>query len=63
MNHQPLSLPLVCLGNGHDDIWNIYREIATDEDRLEILDWLHLVENMAKVGGATQQLNRVDAPL
>ena len=63
VNDQPLSLPLVCLGDGHDGIWNIYREIATDEGRLEILDWFHLVENMAKVGGSQQRLNRVEALL
>lgn len=63
VNQQPLSLPLVCLGDGHDGIWNIYREIATAEGRLEILDWFHRVENMAKVGGSQQRLNRVEALL
>lgn len=63
VNQQPLSLPLVCLGDGHDGIWNIYREIGTAADRLEILDWYHLVENMAKVGGSQKRLNRVEALL
>lgn len=63
VNEQPLSLPLVCLGDGHDGIWNIYREIRTAEGRLEILDWYHLVENMAKVGGSQQRLNQVETLL
>ena len=63
VNQQPLSLPLVCLGDGHDGIWNIYQEIGTTEARLEILDWDHLVENLAKVGGSQRRLNAVEALL
>ena len=63
VNQQPLSLPLVCLGDGHDGIWNIYREIATSSGRREILDWYHLVENLGKVGGSQRRLDRVQALL
>lgn len=63
VNQQPLNAPLVCLGDGHDGIWNIYREIATAEGRREILDWYHLVENLGKVGGSQRRLNKVEAQL
>lgn len=63
VNQQPLSQPLVCLGDGHDGIWNIYREIATPEGRREILDWYHLVENLGKVGGSQRRLDKVEALL
>ena len=55
VNQQPLTLPLVCLGDGHDGILNIYREIATPEGRREILDWYHLVENLGKVGSSQRR--------
>jgi hypothetical protein len=42
-NEQSLSQPVVCLGDGHDGIWNIIRQIATPEQRLEILDWYHYI--------------------
>ena len=48
MNQQPSSNPLVCLGDGHDGIWNIFAQIADAEKRQEILDWYHLVENLGK---------------
>jgi len=63
VNQQPLKVPLVCLGDGHEGIWNIYREIATAEGRREILDWYHLVENLGKVGGSQKRLDRVEALL
>ena len=63
VNQQHLNEPLVCLGDGHDGIWNIYREIASAEGRREILDWYHLVENLGKVGGSQRRLNKVEARL
>jgi len=63
VNQQPLALPLTCLGDGHDGIWNIYGKIGTDEQRREILDWYHLVENLHKVGGSQPRLDRVEALL
>ena len=63
VNQHPLATPLVCLGDGHDDIWNLYSAIATPEQRQEILDWYHLSENLGKVGGSKQRLDTVEAHL
>ena len=60
VNDQELSNPLTCLGDGHDGIWNIYEQIGTQTQRREILDWYHLVENLGKVGGSNQRLDRVE---
>lgn len=56
VNSQPLVNPLVCLGDGHDGIWNIIKQLATPQSRWEILDWYHLMENLAKVGGSLKRL-------
>jgi hypothetical protein len=57
VNSQKLVNPLVCLGDGHDGVWNLVREFGTNElSRLEILDWFHLVENLDKVGGSLKRL-------
>lgn len=63
VNQQPLASPLVCLGDGHDGIWNLFARIDSDIQRLEILDWYHLVENLGKVGGPQQRLDAVEACL
>lgn len=60
VNEQPLAQPVVCLGDGHDGIWNIIRHISTASQRLEILDWYHLVENLHKVGGSVKRLNQAE---
>ena len=49
VNQQSLATPLVCLGDGHDGVWNLISEIGKPEQRREILDWYHLVENWAKL--------------
>jgi hypothetical protein len=41
VNSQLLLFPLVCLGNGHDGVWNLFAEIGSTEMRQEILDWYH----------------------
>ncbi|NEQ33947.1 MAG: hypothetical protein F6K04_23635 [Leptolyngbya sp. SIO4C5] len=41
VNQQPLASPLVCLGDGHDGIWNLFACIGPDSQRVEILDWYH----------------------
>ncbi len=51
VNSQHLTNPLTCLGDGHDGVWNLFKEIATAQHRQEILDWYHLRENLYKVGG------------
>lgn len=63
VNEQPLTQPVVCLGDGHDGVWNIISQIAKAPQRLEILDWYHLVENLHKVGGAIKRLNQAEALL
>ena len=63
VNDQPLANPLICLGDGHDGIWNIFQQIGTQPQRREILDWYHLMENLGKVGGSQQRLNAVEALL
>jgi hypothetical protein len=50
VNQQPLAQSLWCLGDGHDGIWNLFRQIGTTALRREILDWFHLVENLHRVG-------------
>jgi hypothetical protein len=55
-NQQPLTKPVTCLGDGHDGVWNIFKEISCEQDRREILDWYHLKENLQKVGGSVKRL-------
>jgi len=63
VNQQPLASPLVCLGDGHDGIWNLFMQIGPPPERLEILDWYHLIENLGKVGGSKRRLDAVEARL
>ncbi len=59
VNRQPLGLPVTCLGDGHDGVWNIISEIAPNGQRREVLDWYHLMENLHKVGGSLKRLKQV----
>lgn len=63
VNAQPLSQRVICLGDGHDGVWNIVQQIATAEQRQEILDWYHLKENLHKIGGSLKRLNQAEAKL
>lgn len=63
VNGEPLTTPITCLGDGHDGIWNIVAQIASVEQRREILDWYHLVENLQKVGGSLKRLAAAEALL
>ena len=63
VNAQPLREPLVCLGDGHDGVWNLVAELATPEARCEILDWYHLKENLFKVGGSLKRLRQAESLL
>jgi len=56
VNSQTLSTPLVCLGDGHDGIWNLVAELGLPEQRWEILDWYHLRENLLHCGGVFKAL-------
>lgn len=61
VNRQPLSVPLTCLGDGHPGIWNLIASISAE--RREILDWYHLKENLYKIQGSLNRLERVEAHL
>lgn len=63
VNQQRLAHPLVCVGDGHCGIWKIFAQIGKESQRLEILDWYHLVENLGKVGGSQQRLDAVESLL
>lgn len=58
VNSQPLIHPLFCLGDGHPGIWNLFKNLGEDEQRIEILDWYHLKENLYKVGGSLKRLKQ-----
>lgn len=60
VNDQSLAQPVTCLADGHDGVWNIVTQIATFEQRREILDWYHLVENLHKVGGSIKRLKQAE---
>lgn len=63
VNRQPLAAVLTCVGDGHDGVWNLMAGIQASEQRREILDWYHLVENLYKVGGSLQRLTQVKTDL
>jgi hypothetical protein len=58
INSQVLTNPLICLGDGHSGVWNLFSQIATTQQRQEILDWFHLKENLFKVGGSLKRLKQ-----
>lgn len=60
VNSQRLLEPLVCLGDGHDGVWNLFQEIGSAGQRQEILDWYHLKENLYKVGGSLKRLKAAE---
>jgi hypothetical protein len=60
VNAQPLAIPLTCLGDGHHGVWNIVAQIATPEQRREVLDCYHLNENLQKVGGSIKRLRQAE---
>ncbi|MEO1134922.1 MAG: ISKra4 family transposase, partial [Cyanobacteria bacterium J06639_1] len=62
-DHPLASSSLVCVGDGHDGIWNLVARIGKREQRLEVLDWFHLMENLAKVRGSARRLRAVEARL
>ena len=63
VNQQPLAPLVVCLGDEHDGIWNLFEQVGPHSQRLEILDWYHLMENLGKVGGSQRRLDAVEACL
>lgn len=63
VQQQPLKPVVLCLGDGHDGIWNIIELLAPEFQRREILDWYHLVENLYKLGGERNRLEQLKALL
>jgi hypothetical protein len=63
LSAQRLLSPLVCLGDGHPGVWNLFGELVSVETRWEILDWFHLKENLYKVGGSLKRLTEVETLL
>lgn len=63
VNQRQLAALLTCLGDGHDGVWNIFESIGTPEQRIEVLDWYHLMENAHKVQATAAQLSRIRARL
>lgn len=63
LNAQRLDPIIVCLGDGHPGIWNLFATIATPEQRFEILDWYHLKENLFKVDAPRAQLEAAETHL
>lgn len=63
VNQQPLSDPLTCLGDGHPSIWKIVKNWDCPGEKIEILDWFHLVENLHKVGGSVKRLKKAESLL
>jgi hypothetical protein len=63
INSQKRTTPLCCLGDGHDGVWNIIAEIGEKEERIEILDWYHLMENLYKTEADKNQIEQLKAYL
>ena len=63
VNAQPIAVPLTCLGDAHDGVWNIIGQFASAPQRQEILDWYHLNENLHKIGGSLKRLRQAEALL
>ena len=61
LNTQPLCTPFVCLGDGHDGVWNVFEAVRSSAERWEILDWYHLKENLFKIGGSLKRLHQAEA--
>ncbi len=63
INSQKLTFPFYCLGDGHDGIWNIFKDIGEPENRQEILDWYHLKENLYQLGGSRKRVKQIEGLL
>jgi hypothetical protein len=63
VNRQSLADMVTCIGDGHDGIWNIIADISTPDNRYEILDWFHLMENMHKVSASSELLSDIESHL
>lgn len=61
LNTQPLCSLIACLGDGHEGVWNVFEAVATASERLEILDWYHLKENLYKIGGSMKRVKQAES--
>ena len=59
VQRQHLASVVTCVGDGHDGVWNIMAHLAPEYQRREVLDWYHLVENLYKVDGKKEGLERM----
>lgn len=63
VQQQRLAEVVTCVGDGHDGVWNIMAHLAPEYQRREVLDWYHLVENLHKVEGSKESLERMKSLL
>jgi len=61
VNTQPLAEKVGCLGDGHDGVWSIFAGIGMSEQREEILDWYHLMENAHKMTASSNDLKVIES--
>lgn len=58
-----MSDSLKCLGDGHPGIWKLIEQFNCPGEKIEILDWFHLIENLYKVGGSLKRLKQAETLL
>jgi len=63
VNSQAKTSVVTCLGDGHDGIWNLVKQIGEDYQRREVLDWYHLSENLHKIGGSQRIIKQIETRL
>jgi hypothetical protein len=59
INRQPFSRVITCIGDGHDGVWNLITQIGEKYQRREVLDWYHLMENLHKIDGHSQEVKAI----
>lgn len=60
INSQETEAIITCIGDGHEGIWNVFKDIGEAPRRREVLDWYHLKENLYKVGGSLKRLKKAE---
>jgi hypothetical protein len=64
MSARSLEEVVVCLGDGHDGIWNLHAAIVPNsKQRIEILDGYHLKENLFKLSQDEVDREQVETQL
>ena len=61
LEHLPKKPIVHLLGDGHDGVWNIFKELSCHKK--EILDWYHLKENLYKQSLGKERLERYETQL